>query len=305
MKRLFRYLALTLIVISCFITAAHAADSYFELNGFVFEIDSQNKAVIHDYDGRAADVVIPDDLIGAKVVRIEDYAFFNQTGVSSVSFDQASELSSIGSSAFYGCTGLSELSLPAQTELSFASFQNCTGLRSLQLGEGITTIPSQGFYGCSSLDQVTIPSSVTEIGSRAFAECTGLTFVYMPDTDMTISDNAFDNDSALIFRCDSDDCDAAQYARDHGIPVEYSFSYMRGDADGDRYITILDVTMIQRFLGHIIPDPDGMIGLCGSVTNDVLEITDATAIQRYIASFRQNPYRVGEEDIGYRAETAS
>ena len=65
--------------------------------------------------------------------------------------------------------------------------------------------------------------------------------------------------------------------------TDISSGYLRGDADGDGDITIVDATVIQRVLAGIKEDPDGGIALRGSVTDSVLNIMDATAIQRYLA----------------------
>lgn len=70
--------------------------------------------------------------------------------------------------------------------------------------------------------------------------------------------------------------------------------YINGDADGDRIISIVDATVIQRLLAHIITDPDGSITLRGDVNADGLFITDATLVQRYLAKYPDR-YKIGEE----------
>ena len=69
--------------------------------------------------------------------------------------------------------------------------------------------------------------------------------------------------------------------------------YLRGDADGDGDITIMDATVIQRVLAGVKEDPDGGIALRGSVTDSVLNIMDATAIQRYLADL-EDTHGIGE-----------
>ena len=302
MKKSIRFAVITAGMAFCFITSVHAADSYFSLNGFTFHLNADSNAEIHDYDNRSADVVIPDSLLDAKVVRIGDYAFFNNTAISSVCFEQASALTAIGNSAFYGCASIDSLSLPAQTELSFGSFQKCSGLESLQLSDGIDTIPTQCFYGCVSLSEVRVPASVSEISGWAFGGCESLRYVYLPDSQMHISLNAFSGDASLVFRCDSYDCDAARYARENGIPVEYSFRYLCGDANGDDTISIIDATLLQRLLGDVIEDPDGKMSVRGDVSGDGIDIMDVTDIQRYFAQLRVNDSHVGEMMVGYCAE---
>ena len=75
------------------------------------------------------------------------------------------------------------------------------------------------------------------------------------------------------------------------LPVSAAGSYVRGDADGDGTVTIMDVTVIQRRL----------VGLptysfderAADVDGDRLNITDATWIQRYLAEF-ENIHHINE-----------
>ena len=82
----------------------------------------------------------------------------------------------IGSNAFYGCTGLSEITIPSSvTSIGYYAFYGCTGLTSVTISEGVTSIGKYAFMDCTGLTQITIPSSVTSIGDdSAFAGCTGL-----------------------------------------------------------------------------------------------------------------------------------
>ena len=55
----------------------------------------------------------------------------------------------IGDCAFYGCSGLTSINLPAS----------------------ITKIEYGAFEGCSGLTSINLPASITEIGSEAFSIC--------------------------------------------------------------------------------------------------------------------------------------
>ena len=276
---------------------AGAAENYIVLYGFAFDIDAEGHAVIHSYDDRAAEVVIPQKLMGADVISIDDYAFFNDTAVTSVSFDQATALKTIGINAFNGCGGLTSLMIPAWIEaLSFGAFQHCTALEELTIASGISQIPAQCFYGCVSLKQVSLPESITEIGERAFMNCSGLTVIEIPDTVDTIADNAFDGCDDLVIYC-SKDSYALSYALHHDITFvltdmePITVIYMIGDTDGDEELTICDATLIQRQLADI--PVFAFDEKAADVDGNGLSITDATQIQRYLVGI-DDPYNIGE-----------
>ena len=57
------------------------------------------------------------------------------------------------------------------------AFENCDGLTSVTIPDGVTSIGSSAFKDCRSLESVTITDSVTSIGSSAFSYCSSLTSI--------------------------------------------------------------------------------------------------------------------------------
>ena len=101
-------------------------------------------------------------------------AYPSATGV--VTIDNS--VTTIGSYAFYGCTGLESVTIPnGVTTIGQSAFNGCTGLTSVTIPAGVKEIWSGVFYGCSSLKSVTIPAGVTTIGMNAFKNCSSLTTV--------------------------------------------------------------------------------------------------------------------------------
>ena len=84
---------------------------------------------------------------------------------------------SIGSYAFYGCSGLTSLTIPGS----------------------VTRISDRAFQSCISLSSITIPNSVKFIGDYAFGWCTGLTSVISEiKQPYKISDNVFSGFAAEL-----------------------------------------------------------------------------------------------------------
>ena len=64
------------------------------------------------------------------------------------------------------------------------AFYDCSGLKSLTLPAGITSIGYKAFWNCSGLKSLTLPASITSIGSRAFDGC-----IRLKEVRFCINDN--------------------------------------------------------------------------------------------------------------------
>lgn len=145
-------------------------------------------------------VVIP-----PSVTSIGSYAFYGCSSLTSFSVPKS--VSSIGTYAFYNCSKLKTLvledgggtlslgfngstnsSMPfyscpldsvylgrnlsySSTSVSERPFREKTSLRTVVIGDSVTTIDSYAFYGCNRLNHISMGVGVASIGKYAFNNC--------------------------------------------------------------------------------------------------------------------------------------
>ena len=75
-------------------------------------------------------------------------------------------------------------------------FEGCE-IKTVTIGDGITSIGDYVFKGCSGMTELTLPNSITSIGESAFEDCSGLTKLTLPNSITSIGESAFDGCSGL------------------------------------------------------------------------------------------------------------
>ena len=77
------------------------------------------------------------------------------------------------------------------TNIGEQAFWGCTGLTSISLPNSVTNIGDYSFYECNNLTSISIPNNVMSIGKGAFAYCLKLATVIIPGSITSIGDYAF------------------------------------------------------------------------------------------------------------------
>lgn len=124
------------------------------------------------------------------ITSIGTSAFVNCKGLSDLQLPNT--ITEIGESAFAGCSNLGAIEIPnSVTYIGSCAFMH-SGLISLVLSDSISSISTGTFYSCNNLKNIEIPSSVTAIGRSSFYACVSLSNVTIPNSVTIIEDNAFD-----------------------------------------------------------------------------------------------------------------
>ena len=84
-------------------------------------------------------------------------------------------VTSIGHSAFYGCSELTSLVVPnSVTNIDDYAMHSCSSLTNFVIPNSVKRIGKFAFNGCSSISQIVIPHSVVRMGTGVFIKCNSL-----------------------------------------------------------------------------------------------------------------------------------
>ena len=181
------------------------ADQTVTITKFLGPVDSANH--VDSTNNGPYDIEIPTELGGCTVTGLGDYSFAAQSddgypynplcsNICSVTIPQS--VTSIGYSAFEGCTALDPLIINGPTLIGEHAFTGCKSLTSLTLCPDIQTIGDYAF-DVTSLKTVTLPKNLTSIGKYAFACCSELESITIPEKVKIINPKTFADCSKLEY----------------------------------------------------------------------------------------------------------
>ena len=86
----------------------------------------------------------------------------------------------IANSAFIGCRGLTNVTIPnSVTSIGEWAFYCCSGLTNVTIPNSVTSIGDCAFFICSGLQSVELPGSLVNIGRSAFSDCPDISIVML------------------------------------------------------------------------------------------------------------------------------
>ncbi len=138
---------------------------------------------------------VGDELMAFPVIAIAKDAFAGNSSLSTVSIPAS--VNTIGIDAFKDCTSLNKVIVTTNmTEFPQLAFSSSNAYQPLKfdlevnLGQNSNIVMAFA-TGCKNIKSVTIGDGVTTIGPNAFADCTSMTSVVIPNSVTTIGAKAF------------------------------------------------------------------------------------------------------------------
>ncbi len=175
--------------------------------GYTFTTNRDNTITVSNFAGSAGGITIPSTTNGLPITSIGNYAFFGCTGLTCVTIP--SSVTHIGSLAFGGCnlTGIVVIAdnpayrsvdgvLFDKGQTTLIQYPRCKTGGSYAIPGSVTGIASGAFSDCTSLTNVMIGTNVTSIGNWAFSYCTRL-------TNITIHGSITSIGIYVFYRCNS------------------------------------------------------------------------------------------------------
>ena len=166
---------------------------------FTFTTNNDGSLNIASYTGSGGAVTIPSMINGLPVTSIGSWAFWNCTSLTSVTIPAS--VISIEGDAFSGCTSLSAITVDEnnfyycsvggvlfnKSQTALIQYPPSKDGSSYTIPNSVTSIGDFAFYFCTSLTSVTIPNSVTSIGDDVFIDCTSLTAIIVDTNNLAYS----------------------------------------------------------------------------------------------------------------------
>jgi len=174
--------------------------TYVDYNLFDTEVGANvTRAVLTGYIGKGGAVTLPTEIEGKAVVEVKNYAFANNTNITSLTI--TNDDITLKAYAFHKASGLKSLTITSSEKLATSgnAFQGCAALESVAITGQTVALGGNDFRNCTSLKSVTISASGSAIiGTSAFQGCAALSEVKFGSGDVNVTTNSFQGVAKLI-----------------------------------------------------------------------------------------------------------
>lgn len=149
-------------------------------------------------------------------------------------------ITEIREEAFKKNSFLKKVFMPKVTKIGMSAFGYNFSLETVELGEGITSLPEYLFYMCKNLKYVTVPSTVKSLGGDIFYNCSSLEYVkFMGSTPPSLTRY---NDRPCFKGCPDT---MKFYVPSADAKASYKANTQWSDVTFNQYGDKLDVMMIE------------------------------------------------------------
>ena len=131
------------------------------------------------------------------LTQIDDGALKNLRYLETLTFSPI--FSDYQAGMFENATGLKTVNFGEGTLTAIPDrfFKGCTSLVSPNAFTGVTSVGESAFEGCTAVQSLSFDDSLSNIGTKAFQNCMALESVHIPDSVTSLSAAAFRNDVSL------------------------------------------------------------------------------------------------------------
>lgn len=131
------------------------------------------------------------------LTQIDDGALKNLRYLETLTFSPI--FSDYQAGMFENATGLKTVNFGEGTLTAIPDrfFKGCTSLVSPNAFTGVTSVGESAFEGCTAVQSLSFDDSLSNIGTKAFQNCTALESVHIPNSVTSLSAAAFRNDVSL------------------------------------------------------------------------------------------------------------
>lgn len=130
------------------------------------------------------------------LTEIGESAFFMCTSLEKITVPAT--VKTIGDKAFSYCRGLTEVTIPDGVQtLGQNAFLQCDGLKTINIAGSVKTISAYAFNFCSRLENLVLGEGIETIENQIIVGCNSLKSVVIPGSVGTLYGTAFENENSV------------------------------------------------------------------------------------------------------------